>query len=205
MKKKIITLITAATLVGGTFVGCGEAKDAKPTGSDEIGNSTEFEEGVDSTEIEEVSTELNESSTEIDDSTESGESSDEETVANTLCNVFETNAETVESLDELASLISSDQSLSLLSMTSMPVEPGFLNGFEAEITGFNNGVMVAPMIGTIPFVCYVFETDAPEELISQLEANYQLNWNICTQADEMLVKQYGKYVFFVMSPYTFEE
>ena len=61
------------------------------------------------------------------------------------------------------------------------------------------------MIGTIPFVGYVFETDDTELLMSELEANALLNWNICTTADEMLVKAHDNYVFFVMSPYTFGE
>ena len=40
---------------------------------------------------------------------------------------------------------------------TMPVEPGLLTGFgNTEITGFKEGVMFAPMIGTIPFVGYVF-------------------------------------------------
>lgn len=42
-----------------------------------------------------------------------------------------------------------------------PVEPGLLMGFgNDEITGFAEGVMFAPVIGTIPFVGYLFRLDA---------------------------------------------
>lgn len=85
------------------------------------------------------------------------------------------------------------------------VEEGYLNGFDDEISGFSKGAMFAPMIGTIPFVGYVFETENPDELMKILEEHAQLNWNICTVADEMVVKSVDNYVFFVMAPNSFEE
>ena len=39
---------------------------------------------------------------------------------------------------------------------AMAVEPGFLQGFDADITGFDKGAVFMPMIGAIPFVGYVF-------------------------------------------------
>ena len=73
---------------------------------------------------------------------------------------------------------------------SMPVEPGVLMGFDnAEITGFSEGVMFSPMIGTLPFVGYVFVledgTDV-ESFIKTLEENANLRWNICTEAEEIV-------------------
>jgi len=92
---------------------------------------------------------------------------------------------------------------------TMPVEPGYLTGFgAAEITGFSEGVMFAPMIGSIPFIGYVFTladgTDAAafEQLLSD---NADLRWNICTEAEEKVVGSVGNKVFFVMSPMEFEE
>ena len=92
---------------------------------------------------------------------------------------------------------------------TMPVEPGLLAGFDnAEITGFEEGVMFSPMMGTIPFVGYIFTLEEGadvEAFKSTLEANANLRWNICTEAEELTVDSEGNKVFFLMSPKSFEE
>ena len=92
---------------------------------------------------------------------------------------------------------------------TMPVEPGLLAGFDnAEITDFKEGVMFSPMMGTIPFVGYIFELEdgADVDAFKQnLEANANLRWNICTEAEELTVDSEGNKVFFLMSPKSFEE
>ncbi|MBQ4340165.1 MAG: hypothetical protein IJC41_04110 [Firmicutes bacterium] len=90
-----------------------------------------------------------------------------------------------------------------------PVTPGLLTGFgNAEITGFSEGVMFAPGIGTIPFIGYIFVleegTDA-SEFVSTLKSNADPRWNICTSAEETVVSAVGNKVFFVMSPKSFEQ
>lgn len=92
---------------------------------------------------------------------------------------------------------------------AMPVEEGYLSGFDnAEIKGFNTGVMFAPMIGSIAFVGYVFElpsaADAPA-FIANLEKNANKRWNICVEADEMVTGSSGNKVFFVMCPTSLED
>ena len=91
----------------------------------------------------------------------------------------------------------------------MPVEPGFLTGFDnAEITGFEEGVMFAPMMGTIPFVGYVFELEEGADIDAfkqTLETSANLRWNICTEAEELIVDNVENKVFFLMSPKSFEE
>lgn len=88
----------------------------------------------------------------------------------------------------------------------MPVVPGYLNGFSSNITGFDEGVMFGPMIGAIPFIGYVFKvTSDKNNFIEQLKDNADLRWNICTQADEMVVSENNNYVFFVMSPESFDQ
>ena len=94
-------------------------------------------------------------------------------------------------------------------VAKMPVEPGLLTGFDnAEITGFKEGVMFAPMMGTIPFVGYVFvledETDV-DAFTKTLEDNANLRWNVCTEAEELVVESKDNMVFFVMCPAQFEE
>lgn len=85
-----------------------------------------------------------------------------------------------------------------MALVQVEVEPGYLNGFDNEISGFDNGAMFAPMIGSIPFVGYVFETSDAAALEDSLKANANLRWNICTEADEMVSATNGKFVFFMM-------
>ncbi len=85
---------------------------------------------------------------------------------------------------------------------AMPVEPGYLAGFDnAEITGFKEGASFGPMIGSVPFIGYVFiledGTDA-SAFISNLKSNANLRWNICVEAEEMVAGSSGNKVFFVM-------
>ena len=92
---------------------------------------------------------------------------------------------------------------------AMPVEEGYLTGFDnTEIKGFKEGAMFAPMIGTIPFVGYVFTladgTNAAD-FISTLKSSANLRWNICTSAEEMVTGSVGNKVFFVMCPEKFDE
>ena len=91
---------------------------------------------------------------------------------------------------------------------SMEVAEGLLTGFgNAEITGFNNGVMFAPMIGTIPFVGYVFTLDEGADVdafMQTLKDNADPRWNICTEAEETIVENADNMVFFVMCPAQFE-
>ena len=92
---------------------------------------------------------------------------------------------------------------------AMEVEEGLLTGFgNAEITGFNNGVMFAPMIGSIPFVGYVFELEDGADVdafMQTLTDNANPRWNICVEADETVVENADNMVFFVMCPAQFEE
>lgn len=112
------------------------------------------------------------------------------------------------SAQEIADAIAANENFPFQVVT-MPVEPGFLSGFDnAEITGFKEGVMFAPMMGTIPFVGYIFELEdgADVDAFKQtLEDSANLRWNICTEAEEMTVDNEGNKVFFLMSPKSFDE
>ena len=87
---------------------------------------------------------------------------------------------------------------------ALPVEPGLLTGFgNTEITGFAQCAMFAPMIGTIPFVGYIFVLDADADaaaFVQTLMDNADPRWNICTEADETIAEHVGNTVFFVMCP-----
>lgn len=91
---------------------------------------------------------------------------------------------------------------------SMEVEEGLLTGFgNAEIKGFTDGVMFAPMIGSIPFVGYVFTLEEGADVdafLQTLKDNADPRWNICTEAEETVVENADNMVFFVMCPAQFE-
>lgn len=133
-----------------------------------------------------------------------------DTIGNNLAVVFEKAVEknASASAQELADAVLASELIPFAG-ASMPVEEGLLTGFgNVEITGFDEGVMFAPMIGSIPFVGYVFVlpdgADA-ESFMTTLKTNADPRWNICTQADETIVENSGNKIFFLMCPATFEE
>ena len=89
------------------------------------------------------------------------------------------------------------------------IEPGLLAGFgNTEIKGFKSGASFGPMMGTQPFIGYVFELESGADVnafISTLKSNADLRWNVCTEAEEMVAGNVGNKVFFVMCPKQFEE
>ncbi len=108
---------------------------------------------------------------------------------------------------EIADALLTNEVIQFMPAT-MPVEEGFLNGFNNEIKGFEEGVMFGPAIGTIPFVGYIFtvaEGGDVDAFVTTLETEANLRWNICTEAEELIVEAAGNTVFFVMCPTTFEE
>ena len=87
---------------------------------------------------------------------------------------------------------------------NMPVEEGLLSGFDNyEVKGFENGAIFAPMIGSIPFVGYIFNLAEGADVnafINELSANCNPRWNICVEADQTVIGAYGNTVFFLMCP-----
>lgn len=130
-------------------------------------------------------------------------------VGNTLLSDFKAKASSYSSALSLAEALAANSVLSNVGCGAMAVEPGYLTGFDnTEIKGFKEGAMFAPMIGTIPFVGYVFVLEdgvSASDFVSTLKSAANLRWNICTSADEMVAGSSGNKVFFVMSPKSFEE
>ncbi len=95
-----------------------------------------------------------------------------------------------------------------LGIATMPVEPGYLNGFDSEVEGFAEGTMFGPWIGSIPFIGYVFtvaDASAIDAFMATLKDKADLRWNICTSADELQVTAIGDKVCLVMAPLSFDE
>ena len=93
-------------------------------------------------------------------------------------------------------------------MGAMEVAPGLLTGFDNyEVTDFASGAVFMPMMGSIPFIGYIFQLDDGVDavnFVNDLSANCNPRWNICVEADETLVGYYGNTVFFLMCPISFE-
>lgn len=101
---------------------------------------------------------------------------------------------------------------------AMPIEPEYmtdeegnlyLSGFEGAFTAeFETATQFGPMIGSIPFVGYVFELAEDADVaafVQYLKDNANLRWLVCVTADDMVIGTKGNVVFFLMCPATFEE
>ncbi|MBQ2932673.1 MAG: procyclic acidic repetitive family protein [Clostridia bacterium] len=114
---------------------------------------------------------------------------------------FNAKAGSSSSATALAEAISQNPIIPFSAM-AVPVEPGFLAGFgNTEIKGFKEGAMFGPVIGSVPFVGYVFVLEdgvSASDFISTLKSNADLRWNICVEAEEMVAGSVGNKVFFVM-------
>ncbi len=92
---------------------------------------------------------------------------------------------------------------------AVEVEPGLLSGFDNyEVTGFEEGAMFAPMMGSIPFVGYIFKVAEDVDVdtfAADLITNANPRWQICVEAEETQTDTFENYVFFLMSPTTLEE
>ena len=226
MRKTLIYILTAAMALSITACGNKETETQAPettvaveTEAEETTAEETEEETEESTEeVTEESTEEESSEAETDavvepeteESKEAADNASGDSVAYTLLADFQTQiqANGNVSAQEIADTLLTNSVIQFMG-GSVPVEQGLLSGFgNAEITGFEEGVMFAPMIGSIPFVGYVFDladgTDAAA-FVETLESNADLRWNICVEADEMVSGVSGDKVFFVMSPLSFEE
>lgn len=89
-------------------------------------------------------------------------------------------------------------------VTPLEKDAEYFAGFDNyRITGYRDGAMFAPMIGSIAFVGYVFTLENGTDVASfvkGLEENCNLRWNICVEAGQKAVGAIGNRVFFVMCP-----
>lgn len=85
------------------------------------------------------------------------------------------------------------------------MESGYFPGFDNNVEGYKQAVGFFPMIGSVPFVGYIFEVENPKAFATTLTENANPRWNICTEASETVVEISGKYVFFTMCPGDAEE
>lgn len=207
MKRFLVTMLSVAMAANLVACGCGTANDNN--------NNVETEQDA---VVEEDPT-MNQPAAAPEDTpaemptpevgAEAGNEVSGDTVGNMLAQEFHAlKAENAEiTAQEMADAILANPMIQFQG-GSMPVEEGLLAGFDnAEIKGFNSGVMFAPMIGSIPFVGYVFTLDEGADVdafMQTLKDNANPRWNVCVEAEETIVENADNMVFFVMCPSQFE-
>lgn len=122
---------------------------------------------------------------------------DESTLGGKLANKFVEGINAGKNMDTIADQLVEESQLDCVIVEAVP---GYLNGFTEEIEGFSKGVQFSPMIGSIAFVGYIFETDDADTLMTKLKSVADPRWNICTEAAETVCVKQGNYVFFAMCP-----
>lgn len=128
------------------------------------------------------------------------------TPAVALADQFMKEIESEKDIMKVAESISENKAITLGSLVKEEISSkDFMPGFSKEIKEFKKAIKVQPMVSTIPFIYYVFETENPKKLVEDLKESADLRWNICVEADEMEIRESGNYVFFVMAPKSFEE
>lgn len=111
--------------------------------------------------------------------------------------------------EELASTLA-ESTADLFSGTASPIEKDaeYFAGFDNyRITGYRAAAVYMPMIGSIPFVGYVFELEDgvdPAAFLKNLTDNCNPKWNICVEADQVVAGAIGNRAFFLMCPKTME-
>lgn len=186
--KKIIALLLAAILVLG-LAACAES-------------NTDATKDMSSSETTAPSESATEEPTEA--TTESSVSTNGETLGQTLRASFldTMNSNPEASTLEIAETLIGNPAIEFAPVTEAIV-PGYLPGFSADIDGFADGTMFAPMIGSIPFVGYIFRLDEDADVdafMQTLTDNADPSWNICVTAEETVMDHVGNTVFFVMCP-----
>lgn len=208
MKKKLVTLLLLATVL--STVGCNNTTQKLPEAVDiVVGQENLLEPSVEqdvTVEIEpEQNIQIEDTATEVKD--EIAEGNWVSTFSDYMIMEVQDYNETVEGLCKCIDGLAEACDIPL-DLVAMEVEPGYLTGFDdVRITGFERGAQFGPMIGSIPFVGYLFELEDgedPEHFMEVLRANANLRWNICTAADEMSFFAINDIVFFAMHPSTFE-
>ena len=201
MKKKLVFALFAVMAL--SMVGCGKKEETPAQPETVIETDDTITEEM--TDTETVSDNITDADTANDNTEELAQS-----VGQTLLARFEeiVNENPELTAEEIAAKMLEGDIVPFAPMT-MPIEEGLLSGFdENEITGFSEGAMFSPMIGTIPFMGYIFtlpEDADVQSFITTLEESANLRWNICTEADEMVTGNVDTKIFFLMCPSAFEE
>lgn len=139
------------------------------------------------------------------DKNDDSKKEEEKTVALILAEQFKETMKSTSDIQEVARKLTQNDIMEIAINVETLGKEDYISGFKTEIKDFKQAVAIRPMIGTIPFVAYIFEADNAEEFAENLRSNADLRWNICTEADNLEIAIVDNYVFFVMAPKSFDE
>ncbi|MBQ2890137.1 MAG: hypothetical protein IJE44_00650 [Clostridia bacterium] len=126
------------------------------------------------------------------------------TLGTALLADFKAAAKAGKSTEEIVNVLCQNSKIEFSAVTNPVAVGDYLPGFDGEeIKGFKSGVAFMPMIGSIPFVGYVFELENAGDtasFIQTLKSQANLRWLVCAEAEEMVYGAEGNKVFFVMCP-----
>jgi len=136
---------------------------------------------------------------------DSSQKTGEKSVAETLAQQFKEEIKNEKDIVKVASSIAENKVLEIATDVAVLGVEDYISGFQTEIKNFNQAVVIRPVIGSIPFIAYIFDVEHGQDFAKNLKENADLRWNICTEADEMKAEVFDHYVFFVMSPKSFDQ
>lgn len=113
------------------------------------------------------------------------------------------------SAEELANQLVTNEAIQFMGgAMALEANQEFFNGFDDyKITGYESGAVYMPMIGSIPFIGYVFELAEDADVaafVQTLSDKANPRWNICVTAEQTVAGAYGTTVFFLMCPTSLE-
>lgn len=187
MKKTLLAIIFALLVI--SLVACGTKKDDGKDTDDAI-NDIESGTGTD------VIAPDTDASTETDAETDS-----EELLSDSVVNAFFEKAKDGMTAEEIANEMVKDGETEGYVVDVMGDDSYFMGFGNAEITGYSEAARFSPMIGTIPFMAYIFILDEGADsaaFIQMLLDNCNPRWNICTEADTVKAEQSGNAILFLM-------
>lgn len=187
MKKTLLAIIFAILVI--SLVSCGAKKD-DGKGTDDAINDTGSGTGTD------VIAPDTDASTETDAGTDS-----EELLSDSVVNAFFEKAKDGMTAEEIANEMVKDGETEGYVVDVMGDDSYFMGFGNAEITGYTEAARFSPMIGTIPFMAYIFILDEGADsaaFMQMLLDNCNPRWNICTEADTVKAEQSGNAILFLM-------
>lgn len=187
MKKTLLAIIFAILVI--SLVSCGAKKD-DGKGTDDAINDIESGTGTD------VIAPDTDASTETDAGTDS-----EELLSDSVVNAFFKKAKDGMTAEEIANEMVKDGETEGYVVDVMGDDSYFMGFGNAEITGYTEAARFSPMIGTIPFMAYIFILDEGADsaaFMQMLLDNCNPRWNICTEADTVKTEQSGNAILFLM-------
>ena len=184
MKKTLLALIFALLVI--SLVSCGTKKD---DGNDTNDTVNDIESGTSA-------------STDTDAVTDTETETDsEELLSDSVVNAFFQKAKDGMTAEEIANEMVKDGETEGYVVDVMGDDSYFMGFGNAEITGYAEAARFSPMIGTIPFMAYIFILDEGADsaaFIQMLLDNCNPRWNICTEADTVKAEQSGNAILFLM-------